>query len=289
MWERTGWGIYAAAEPTPLRVGDTVVAEYVSEPRVPADRGPRPFLHPVRTLGGTVVTDALPEDHLHHLGVSVSMQDVNGTNLWGGRTYVRGQGYTWLDDHATIAHVGWERREDDRIEALLRWYGHDGGTLIDEYRTMAAARLSDTAWRLDFGYTLTNPGTAPVRLGSPATNGRPDKAGYGGFFWRVAPGPKPVAFTAGTEVEDDVNGSTGGWVGFRSEGADGTPYTLVFQGLGDGDHWFVRTSDYPGVCVALAFVEPRHLAPGESLSRRHRIVVADGGWTADEAAASLES
>ena len=80
-------------------VGGTEVAEYVLDPALDARHGPRPYLHPVRTLGGTVVTDALPADHVWHLGASLAVQDVNGSNLWGGRTYVRDVGYTWRDDH----------------------------------------------------------------------------------------------------------------------------------------------------------------------------------------------
>nr|BFE71341.1 hypothetical protein GCM10020092_046420 [Actinoplanes digitatis] len=67
------------------------------------------------------MTDALPEDHRWHLGVSVAMQDADGVNLWGGRTYVRGQGYTWLEDHGRIAHVEWllgARRRLRRAPAL---------------------------------------------------------------------------------------------------------------------------------------------------------------------------
>src|SRR3954452_7057214 len=95
---------YAASEPIALRLpgGGPVVAEYVTEPVVDPVRGPRPFLHPVRTVKGTTVTDVLPEVHTHHLGVSVAMQDVDGVNVWGGRTYVRDQGYQWLDDHGRI-------------------------------------------------------------------------------------------------------------------------------------------------------------------------------------------
>ena len=41
----------------PLMVADQVVAEYVTRPDLPITAAPRPYLHPVRTLGGTVVTE----------------------------------------------------------------------------------------------------------------------------------------------------------------------------------------------------------------------------------------
>ncbi|GAB3973315.1 hypothetical protein GCM10027615_36390 [Plantactinospora veratri] len=212
-----------------LRVRGETVARYVlDDPHVDLRWGRRPYLHPVRTLGGVVVTDTLPEDHRWHLGVSVAMQDVSGTNLWGGRTYVRDAGYTWLDDHGRIVHDGWlpdlptpdadpegggaaggngldggpgeGGPGDGGFAERLRWLDPAGATLLTEERRVGATGLADRtdAWLLDFGYTLTAPADREIVLGSPATNGRPDGAGYGGFFWRVAPGPNR-AFTASAE------------------------------------------------------------------------------------------
>jgi hypothetical protein len=253
------------------------VARYVAEPQVDPRRGPRPYLHPVRTLGGVVVTDVEPEDHPHHLGVSVAMQDVNGTNLWGGRTYVRDTGYAWREDHGRIEHVAWQSRADDRFAERLRWLAADGTTLLGEERRVAAAPLLD-AWVLDFSYGLTNLTADVVTLGSPGTNGRPGNAGYGGFFWRAALA-HPRVFHATSDVEPEVNGSTGPWVAMTADGGGPAAYTLVFTGLGDGDHWFVRADEYPGVCVALAFERVRLLESGATLGRRHRVVVADGART----------
>lgn len=263
-----------------LHVDGRSVATYVIDPVVDPRRGPRPYLHPVRTPAGTVVTDVLPEDHPHHLGVSVALQDVNKVNLWGGRTYVRGQGYTWLDDHSVIEHTGFGATSPERIEARLRWCDTGGRTLLDEDRTMVARPHTDDAWWLDLTYTLTNPTEGRVTLGSPGTNGRPDNAGYGGFFWRAAPG-QPRVFTSQSTVESEVTGSVTDWVALS-----GDTYTLVFTGLGDGDRWFVRAKEYPGVCAAIAFDTVRTLEPGDRLTRHHRVLVADGTWDVEECAAA---
>src|SRR5882724_1057356 len=95
-----------------LHAGGRPVAEYVFEPKLEPTLSPRPYLHPVRTLAGTVVTDFLPADHLWHLGVSLGVPDVSGTNLWGGRSYVHGQGYVWLADHGSIEHLDWLKVAD---------------------------------------------------------------------------------------------------------------------------------------------------------------------------------
>jgi hypothetical protein len=57
---------------------EIVVAEYRTNPALLITESPRPYLHPVRTLGGAVVTELHPEDHPHHMGVSVSITDVSG-------------------------------------------------------------------------------------------------------------------------------------------------------------------------------------------------------------------
>ncbi|GAA4458867.1 PmoA family protein [Phytohabitans houttuyneae] len=258
-----------------LQVAGRVVAEYAVEPEVDPKHGPRPYLHPVRTLGGVAVTDTLPEDHRWHLGVSVAVQDVNGTNLWGGRTYVRGAGYTWLDDHGRIAHDEWltplssAGDGGSRLAERLRWLDPSGRTLLVEERTVQASPAG-LGWTLDFAFTLTAPEGSDVTLGSPATNGRPGGAGYGGFFWRLAPGV-PEVFTSTVEGEEKCNGSADEWLAVRGAG-----YTLVFRGIEGDDRWFVRAADYPGVCAALAWERPLTIPAGGTLSRRYSVVIADG-------------
>jgi hypothetical protein len=226
--------------------------DYVSEPELDIRLGPRPYLHPVRTLGGTVVTDALPFDHPWHLGASLTVADVNGWNLWGGRTFVRGEGYIWREDHGRIRHVS---------PVDLVWEDGQGGTLLTERRQIAA-NPAPGGWELSFSYALTAPEGQAVTLGSPATNGRTGGAGYGGFFWRCPPG-KAVA---------------------SAENGSGDPsltltvderYSLTFSGLRDADRWFLRTDDYIGVCAALAYSSPLVIPAGETLRRDIRVLVSD--------------
>jgi hypothetical protein len=273
------------AEPVRLSAGVTEVAEYVLDPALDARHGPRPYLHPVRTLGGTVVTDALPADHLWHLGASLAVQDVNGSNLWGGRTYVRDVGYTWRDDHGVIAHTGEVERSPGRYAHDLQWRDRDGGVLLTERRGLAASAVGPDAWRLDLDSVLTAPADREVRLGSPATNGRPGGAGYGGFFWRAVADGEAAVFTPDATGEERVNGSAAPWLALTGVGPGGGAYTLVFAGLGRGDRWFVRTGMYPGVCVAFAFDRPAVVPAGGSRHGRYRVWVADGTLNRDRAAA----
>jgi hypothetical protein len=266
-----------------LAVTGRVVAEYVIEPDVDPTLSPRPYLHPVQTLGGVVVSDVLPDDHRHHLGVSIAVQDVAGTNLWGGKTYVRDVGYTWRDDHGRIAHDGFDELAGDRLIQRLRWCDHSGATLLRETRALSTRLLPgvDHAWVLDVSYTLTAPADRDVVLGSPATNGRPGKSGYGGFFWRApAADVAPRLVSPSGDGEDGVNGSTEPWLALTT-----AHYGLIFTGLAEGDHWFARAAGYPGVCAALAFERTRTIPAGARLTRRHAVVVADGRLERDDASA----
>ncbi|MET9371180.1 PmoA family protein [Streptomyces griseoflavus] len=265
-----------------LRVAGRPVGRYVTRPELPARLSPRPYLHPVTTLGGTAVTELSPADHAHHLGVGVAVPDVEGFNFWGGRTYVRDQGPTELDNHGSQRHTAYQLRDPDGFVEELRWTA-EPGELLRERRTVAATGLTDTAWALDLTFSLTNTTPGPLSLGSPATNGRPGAA-YGGFFWRARKEETaPDVFTARAEGVDEVHGRTADWIALA-----GSTWTLVFAGVTAPtrqDPWFVRTAEYPGVGSSLAHDARLPVPPGETVVRRIVTVVADGRLTRDEAAA----
>ncbi|MFF3843695.1 PmoA family protein [Streptomyces sp. NPDC002328] len=267
--------------PLVLRVAGRPVGRYVTRPELPARLSPRPYLHPVTTLAGTAVTELSPADHTHHLGVGVAVPDVEGFNFWGGRTYVRDQGPTELDNHGAQRHTAFQLRDPDGLVEELRWVAA-GAELLRERRTVAASELTDSAWALDFTFSLTNVTPDPLSIGSPATNGRPGAA-YGGFFWRARKeASAPDVFTATTEGETAVHGERAEWLALA--GAD---WTLVFAGATDTtrrDPWFVRTAEYPGVGSSLASAQRLAIAPGDTAVRRIVTVVADGRLRRDEAA-----
>lgn len=287
-----------------LRCGDTAVGTYVHrppatprrEPATPSDHpvpepasaplGFRPYLHPVRTLGGVAVTELRPADHPHHLGVGMAVPDVSGHNFWGGRTFVRGQGPTELDNHGVQRHLAWLLCDPDGFVEELSWDARDGQQVLLERRTVAVRPLNGRYWALDFTTALTNTSGEALSIGSPATNGRPG-AGYGGFFWRPPIGPRPPrVFTRDAEGEEAVHGSTADWVAMTSD-----RWTLVFArlrlagqesdaaangGARGADPWFVRAAEYPGVGSALAWDRRLEVAAGDTVTRRIVTAVADG-------------
>ncbi|MBG0830200.1 PmoA family protein [Planomonospora sp. ID67723] len=253
-----------------LQVGGAAVASYVWRPDLPVTDAPRPYLHPVRTLGGAEVTEFRPADHVHHLGAGLAIADVGGVNFWGGRTFVRGRGPVWLDDHGCQRHDAFTEIEGGFREELT-WLGPGGAAVAREERTVLARPLPADApmgaWALDFAFALTV--REPLEIRSSACKGRPG-AGYGGFFWRAPAGAAgPAVFTGEAEGERDVHGSRSPWLALVSDA-----WSLVFVQVGHVDPWFVRVAEYPGVGPALAWDRP--LAVADTLRRRVVTVVADG-------------
>jgi hypothetical protein len=251
-----------------LRVNGIEVAHYEVDPALPADVSPRPYLHPVRTLGGIEVTEFMPADHKHHFGVNVAIPDAGGHNFWGGRTFVRGQGPTWLENHGRQRHLSWVDGDE-----TLSWVAGSGTEILRERRTLAAVPVGGY-WALSFRFALRNVTREPLVIGSPATNGRPG-AGYGGFFWRAPAGPvQPFGSEPDVIGEAAVHGRRAPWVAMA-----GKEWTLVFV-AGDArtaeDPWFVRAAEYPGVGSSLAWDTPLTVAPGGTVRRRVITVVADG-------------
>ncbi|MFF6772340.1 PmoA family protein [Streptomyces sp. NPDC012637] len=279
-----------------LRCAGRSVARYVTRPALAPEQAPRPYLHPVTTLAGRTVTEALPEDHPHHLGAGVAVPDVAvagaamtgaagdgpaGHDFWGGPSFVRGRGYVELGRHGVQRHDGFKLCDPDGFVAELSWTA-DGGRWLREYRTVAVTCLSGSAWALDLTFSLTNVSGRGLSIGSPATNGRPGAA-YGGFFWRAPrEASAPVAFGPAGEGEEALHGVRADWVALGGAG-----WTLVFAGATEEtrrDPWFVRAAEYPAVGSSLAHDARLPVAAGEGVVRRVVTVVADGRLGRDEAA-----
>jgi hypothetical protein len=260
-----------------LRLDGRPVADYIDGSGLDPALSPRPYLHPVRTLGGILVTDAQPMDHQWHLGVSVALADVGGWNFWGGRTYVRDQGYVWRDDHGRIEHALFEHSGDDGFTERLNWLSPQGELLLEERRQVKAG-LADPGWELQLVTILTNTAGRPLRLGSPATNGRVG-AGYGGLFWRLSPARTPHVYTATATGEHAVHNCAAQWLAWSDRQAG---FTLVFTGTNQptrNDNWFVRVEEYPGVGSQLAARESLTVPPGGTVTRGLRTLLTDGTLT----------
>ena len=280
-----------------VRCDGSLLFRYVYRPATPALESPRPYLHPVRTLAGNLVTGFRPHDHTWHHGLSLTSAHLGHAggmpeNFWGGPTYVGGQGYVQLDNNGRSEHCDWLALACDgartTLDESLRWVTHDGQPWLSERRTIGAQAAADY-WQLEFSTRLTNLTPQPLLFGSPTTAGRP-QAGYGGLFWRG-----PDDFIGGQMLADgdvqrpDIMGRSAAWLAYiGAHGDGGQQTTLLF--IDDPANpryptqWFARNQDYAGASFAFMFDKEYGLQPQAELALRYRIVIADGAWDRERSA-----
>jgi len=274
-----------------VSIDATPVLSYVYRSAAPAVESPRPYFHPLTTLGGVTVTQHRPDDHPWHAGLSWALPNVDAAsgshNFWGGPTYVRDRGYVQLPNNGRVEHRGFTALaatdEGVEIEEQLQWVSADARPVFTEKRRLTVTAEPDH-WTLRFATVMRNVSGEPLSLGSPGTEGRAD-AGYGGLFWR---GPDGMRHGDVLAAGAAGMGERGDWAAYSS--ADAT--VLMRDHVGNPRHpvpWFVRTDDYAGLCAAPFFSEPLEVAVGEKVRFAYSVTVADGPSDRARAAALAEA
>jgi hypothetical protein len=277
-----------------VSAGDVSVFTYVYRPDTAPLESPRPYLHPVRTLGGDTVSMFRPHDHVWHQGISLALPYVGEHNFWGGGTYVHGRGYVQLAnngraDHRVMEHLGVDAGVASIVHGLA-WFSQAGAPVVTEDRAITASVIDDLSWVLTFETAITNVSGDVLAFGSPTTKGR-ENAGYGGLFWR---GPRSFAGGAVQSPagvgDDDLRGTTAEWFAFRGR-HDETGRASTVLIVDDADNprhppqWFVRSADFACLNPAPFFSVELDLPPGDTLALRYAVVVTDGDHGDDGTAA----
>jgi hypothetical protein len=195
---------------------------------------PKPYLHPLRTADGKIVTrqfpmvkgvEGEPTDHPHHRGLWFTHGDVNGYDFWGNEADQKGAGKG--KGTVVLARVGKlvSGKKSGSITATFDWKTPSGETLLVETRTMTF--YSDPQVRMiDFDSTL-----------SPQVEVTFGDTKEGMFAMRLAPG---LQEDKGGKLVNAQNkqGEKNVW-GKRSEWADDS-------GTVDGAAAGVAILDHPG-------------------------------------------
>lgn len=285
---RSGDGLRAAgapwamAEPVTWTPRTELVAVRASDGRVLAElndgsdiipeSSPRPYLHPVRSLAGAIVTDTHPADHDWHCGLGFVVPDVADRNFWGGRSYRAGDGYQWRDDHGSIRQVDVVEHSASHLVQDLAWSAD--GVELSERQRLAWEQVDDVTWRLDLHTSVTPVTPEEIEFGSPGSHGRVG-GGYGGWFIRIAPCTDVTVRSGSLDGEEVVHGSTGPELVW--EATFGARRARLRFASSDGDPWFVRVSDYPGVGSSLAWDQAVMVSRRAPLERGLRLEVTDLG------------
>ncbi|MDN3494817.1 PmoA family protein [Planococcus sp. APC 4015] len=277
--------------------GDVELLSYTFVPDSPQYESPKPYLHPLRTRSGRVVSLYRPHDHVWHKGIAWSLPVVGDENFWGGPTFVRDEGYVALPNDGAQRHISMlEADLDDEVAHwahALDWITEDGRRLFAERRAFTARVVAGDVWALTVEIAMTNVSADAVPLGSPTTRGR-DNAGYGGLFWR---GPR--SFTDGTLVTatatgpgSELRGQRHEWMGFagRHDGDDAASLVVMVDHAANPQHppqWFARSEEFAALNPAPFFSEELVVQPGETVRFVYGVGIADGEVT--DAAAVAEA
>ena len=274
------------------------ILRYVYRPDPEAYEARKPYAHPLRTLGGRLVSGYRPSDHRWHKGLQMTASHLSEQNFWGGHSYVHGEGYLDLPDIiGSMRHDGFtDFAVDDQQLAFteeLTWVENGGAEWARETRGVRVHSVDEAvgAWALDWSIRLTNLRDVPLAFGSPTTAGR-ELAGYTGLHWR---GPRDftggAAFAPEGDGAEKLMGTHSRWLAYSGEHDDVDGHsTLVFEHGPDNGathHWFVRAEPIPTVSFSWAFFEEFELPPGASFAYRYRVVFADGAWDRERVAGHL--
>jgi hypothetical protein len=243
----------------------------------PAKLSPRPYLHPVRSLAGTVATQSEPADHRHHLGLSIAFTDVNGTNFWGGSTYTPDSGPVLLDNHGVQRAHGWQSTPDAEFGGVS-WFSQSGGQLAAEQRRIEYLYHPEPAsWSLSlFSVIVPAAGVQRLEVSSSAVKGR-QGAGYGGIFWRFPEvAGQPLVLSSAGRGADAAHGSVSPWLSV-SMVVNKAPVTVLLAQEPDRLlPWFIRAGGYLGAGPAVAWTQAAIAERSNPLKLALHAVVHDG-------------
>ena len=254
----------------------------------------RPFIHPVTTPAGHVLSREAPDDHPWHHGLWFTIKFVDGDNFWEE-----------MAPYGVLRHQGQlERTEGPHgqftLAGTLHWTRPDRVTVaLVEHRRLRHIPLGPNAYAVDFDTTLV-PATA-VRLD------RTEYTTWGGYGGLTLRGAAELVDTRlllpDGSTHDRLVGQPAAWCdlsGTVTAGGASAPaglamfdhpgnrrhpvpfYASTFNGYGEGA-W---TNFFN---AAFLFHDGMDLAAGEELRIRHRVVVHDGHWSASRLQEAWES
>lgn len=251
-------------------------AELVAGSDLPEGLAPRPYLHPITTHAGVTVTAVQPSDHVHHLGLSVAVSDLNGTNFWGGSTFTD-QGPRILANHGRQVPAQW-RSLPGGVTGEVDWVGADGARIARERRSVLRHDHADPrAWVLEMSSRFTAaPGVDALQFSSSAVKGRAG-AGYGGIFWRFARSRSVVVETTAGTGPDAAHGSLSPWLSLNADiDGDHVGIVLVQDPAVEPLPWFVRSDEYLGAGPAVAWKDARTVPAGQEFALGLQAIIRDG-------------
>jgi len=251
----------------------------------------KPYLHPLRTPGGSELTGFQPHSHPWHRGLWFTIKYLNEENFWEEEE-LEGFGTQRTTLPPTIAHTP---HGDTALVSELTWVRPDGATVVlDERRAVGigegAIAEGVSAITIDFATILTARCDLSLDRTPFTTWG-----GYGGLALRLTracrgsrmlfpDGSTSERPTGDPAVWCDLSGALDG--GVRASGG-----AAVFDHPSNPRHptpWYGAAGSMNFLNAAFLFHEPMQLVEGDTLAFRFRVLVHDDVWEPDRIGEAYE-
>jgi hypothetical protein len=242
----------------------------------------KPFVHPLRTAGGRVLTTVEPLDHPWHRGLWFSWKFLNGVNFWEEREHAgegagAGFGRTEL---AGVDGIAW-RPERTRVTTRYSYRVPGGAVLLSERRTIGVALPTDGSCTIDWETTVTAGGQS-VRIDRTPIRPETPWGGYAGLSFRAAQTWRAVeGLDSEGRRDGEIEHQRARWVAITgvSEGQGRAGLAILDHPDNPRHPSYWRYIDEPGfsyINPSLVLAGPYDLAEGATLRLRYRLIVLDG-------------
>lgn len=276
-----GWA-YEPGHALSLVQGEVTLLSYRFGPNTP-----KPYMHPLRTPGGTILTSFQPSDHVWHRGLWFAWKYIDGINYWEeemgsegalvskGRTLPNGaERVTFAEDgSATLRHP-------------LAYVGPDGRKVLQEDRTIVIHPPEGRDMIIDFVHDF-RVGDAPATLSATPDTAETPWGGYSGLGLRAARSLTDCRVVNNSgQTGGATNGAQALWVDLSGT-ADGGPLADRTAGLALIDHpdnprypspsyVYYDSQAFGYISPSLLRHEPMTLDAGRALRLAYRAVAHDG-------------
>ena len=236
----------------------------------------KPYLHPLATIDGEVLTELQPGDHQHHRAGWFAWKFINGLNYWEednkthrspGRTDVVSVKVTKRDDHSA------------RIDMTLSYHPADKLELMIEHRTLTISPpQADGTYHIDWSATFTARDRDLVldRTPLPGQPGGKGHGGYAGLSIRAARAHRSWVFLDSEGRKDKSHRQPAVWVNHSGKTRGGkTAGVTMFDHPSNPRHpskWFI-VKGMPYFSPAIIHDNPMTLKAGQKLRLFYRILV----------------
>ena len=256
--------------------GDKIVWQLNHDPKKD-----KPYIHPLATIDGSVLTWNRPADHVWHRALWFSWKKINGLNYWEenrktglsrGRTEIKSTKVTLAKDFSA------------KVEIVLSYHPPDKPEVMSEKRTiMFSAPTADGLYRIDWSAVFTAVGDDVLLDRTPLKdekNGR-SWGGYAGISIRMAKETRGWSITDSKGRKDmKIHGQPEAvWVDASGKTTSGKDAGVaIFDHPKNTRHpspWYIAKG-MPYFSPALLYNKSLTLKKDQKLNLKYRIIVHPG-------------